>query len=291
MSYNVDNAIIMAAGTSSRFAPLSYEKPKALIDVKGEVLIERQIRQLQEAGITQIIIVLGYKKEKFYYLKDKYNVILVENDDYLTRNNNGSIYVVRDYLKNSYICSADNYFTVNPFESCVDDAYYSTLYANGKTSEWCVEEDTQGYICDVKVGGSNAWYMLGHVFWTAAFSKLFVEILLKEYSIPGTAGLLWEAIYMKHLDKLKLKVRRYEPEFIFEFDTLDELREFDKTYVNNTRSIILKQVAQELRCIESEIKNISAIKSNNTEQIGFEFICDSDKYQYTYEKKELKRVI
>lgn len=40
----VDNAIIMAAGTSSRFAPLSFERPKALIEVRGEILIERQIR-------------------------------------------------------------------------------------------------------------------------------------------------------------------------------------------------------------------------------------------------------
>ena len=42
----VDNAIIMAAGLSSRFAPLSYETHKALIKVKGEVLIERQIKQI-----------------------------------------------------------------------------------------------------------------------------------------------------------------------------------------------------------------------------------------------------
>ena len=35
----VDNAIIMAAGTASRFAPLSYELSKALIEVKGEILI------------------------------------------------------------------------------------------------------------------------------------------------------------------------------------------------------------------------------------------------------------
>ncbi|MBQ1982979.1 MAG: NTP transferase domain-containing protein, partial [Clostridia bacterium] len=49
--YQVDNAVIMAAGTASRFAPLSYERPKALISVKGEVLIERQIRQLKEAGV------------------------------------------------------------------------------------------------------------------------------------------------------------------------------------------------------------------------------------------------
>lgn len=53
--YKVDNAIIMAAGTSSRFAPLSYELPKALITVKGEVLIERQIKKLQMAGIKKLL--------------------------------------------------------------------------------------------------------------------------------------------------------------------------------------------------------------------------------------------
>ena len=58
--YNVDNAIIMAAGVSSRFAPLSYEKPKALITVNGEVLIERQIRQLREVGINEIVVVVGW---------------------------------------------------------------------------------------------------------------------------------------------------------------------------------------------------------------------------------------
>ena len=93
----VDNAIIMAAGTSSRFAPLSYERPKALIEVKGEILIERQIRQLKEAGINEIIIVTGYKSEQFNYLEKKFGVKLIYNPYYLTRNNNSSIYVVKDY--------------------------------------------------------------------------------------------------------------------------------------------------------------------------------------------------
>ena len=51
----VDNAVILAAGASSRFAPLSYERHKALIEVKGEVLIERQIRQLREGGVKRYI--------------------------------------------------------------------------------------------------------------------------------------------------------------------------------------------------------------------------------------------
>ena len=48
------NAIILAAGKSSRFAPFTYEKPKGLFCVKGQILIERQIEQLIEAGIDEI---------------------------------------------------------------------------------------------------------------------------------------------------------------------------------------------------------------------------------------------
>ena len=62
--YRVKNAVIMAAGMSTRFAPLSYEKPKALLRVKGELLIEREIRQLQEAGIRDITLVVGYMRRR-----------------------------------------------------------------------------------------------------------------------------------------------------------------------------------------------------------------------------------
>ena len=48
------NAIILAAGKSSRFAPFTYEKPKGLFRVKGEILVERQIEQLLQAGISDI---------------------------------------------------------------------------------------------------------------------------------------------------------------------------------------------------------------------------------------------
>ena len=76
----VNNAIIMAAGTASRFAPISYERPKALIEVRGEVLIERQIRQIQEAGINEIIIVTGYMAEQFDFRKD-FEIIIPHRQD------------------------------------------------------------------------------------------------------------------------------------------------------------------------------------------------------------------
>lgn len=288
MPYTVNNAVIMAAGTSSRFAPLSYERPKALTEVKGEILIERQIRQLQEAGIPEIILVVGYKMEQFFYLREKFGVKIVVNPDYLTRNNNASIYAVRSELRNTYICSADNYFARNPFEAVVDDAYYSAVYAAGATKEWCLQEDARGYINHVQIGGSDAWYMLGHVFWSEDFSREFVRILESVYSRPETADLLWESIYMEHLDTLKMRIRKYPEDTIFEFDTLDELRAFDSSYIDDTRSGILQTIAGQLGCAQREIVNVTAYKDLDNAASGFRFAVRDGIYTYSYETKEVR---
>lgn len=231
MKCKVDNAIIMAAGMAKRFAPLSHICPKPLLDVKGEILIERQIRQLREAGIYDIIVVTGYMKERFSYLKDKYNIEIVENPVYMERNNNSSIFAVKDYLQNSYICSADNYFTINPFEKEVEGgAYYSAIYADERTEEWCLSVDDQDCITGVMIGGTQQWYMIGHAFWAKDFSEKFVAILEKDYPKEETKNKLWEAIYIEHLNDLKMKIRRYQKGEILEFDSLYELGNFDVRY-------------------------------------------------------------
>ena len=283
----VDNAVIMAAGTSSRFAPLSYEKPKALIEVKGEILIERQITQLRESGIKEIYIVTGYMAEQFDYLKDKYGVYLVHNPFYLSRNNNSSIWVARNVIKNTYICSADNYFSINPFEKEVNYAYYAGVFTDGHTEEWCMQEDADGNIISVHVGGEKSWYMLGHTFWSERFSNQFLRILEREYNFPETADKLWEQIFIEHLDVLKMKIKKYAPSDIYEFDTLDELREFDVSYKSNSRSLILKNVANRLQVFEADIMKIKTIKGHDTAAIGFEFSALGKRYSYYYESKEI----
>lgn len=287
----VDNAIIMAAGTSSRFAPLSYERHKAMTVVKGEVLIERQIEQLKVAGIPEVVVVTGYKAEQFDYLAPKYGVKLIHNPDYLARNNNGSIWVARDVIGSSYICSSDNYFTSNPFEAEADGPYYAAEYAEGRTPEWCMEEDEEGYISSVTIGGANAWYMLGHAFWSSGFTSRFLEILEAEYGLEETRGKLWEKIFMEHLDELKMKVRKYRPGVIYEFDTMDELREFDRTYVADTRSTILKAVAARLGMGEKDIVRIRALKGSGTDALGFEFDCPTGHYSYLYRTGELTKPV
>ena len=285
----VDNAVIMAAGTSSRFAPLSYERHKAMTVVKGEVLIERQVEQLKAAGVPEIYIVTGYKAEQFDYLTPKYGVKLLHNPDYLTRNNNASIWAARIVLANSYICSSDNYFAENPFEAEVDDAFYAAEYAAGHTAEWCMTEDEHGYIDSVTIGGYNAWYMLGHTFWSKEFSNRFLSILEDEYNLPGTADKLWEKIFMAHLDVLKMRIRKYQPGVIYEFDTMDELREFDESYRTDTRSMLIKKIASQIDAKEEEIVQITGLKSLTTAAVGFQFNCKGESFKYEYATGKLTK--
>ena len=122
------NAIILAAGKSNRFAPFTYEKPKGLFRVKGDILIERQIEQLRTAGVKDIYIVVGYMKEKFFYLEKKYGVHLLVNNTFGIKGNIYSLYTAREYLENTFICCADHYFVYNPFtDSNVQNCSYSCL--------------------------------------------------------------------------------------------------------------------------------------------------------------------
>lgn len=286
--FKADNAVILAAGTASRFAPLSYEKHKALTVVKGDVLIEREIKQLKQAGINDIFIVTGYKAEQFEYLKPLYGVTLIYNSDFLSRNNNSSIYAAKNVIRNTYICSSDNYFCKNPFECEAEEAYYSAVYSKGETDEWCLTQKN-GYIANITIGGRNSWYMLGQAFWDENFSMKFLSILEKEYNRPETFGLLWEHILAAHLAELKMKIKKYPQGIICEFDTLEELRAFDTSYIFDTKCEILKEIAEKMRVTEAEISGVTAIKEYGCLASGFAFTVHGKRYIYEYDKCEIVR--
>lgn len=275
------NAIIMAAGMASRFAPLSLETPKALLNVKGEIMIERQISQLREAGIDEIVIVVGYLKEKFEYLKEKYQVTIVENPYYRQMNNFSTLYVAREYLKNTFICSADNYFTTNVFLEECNHAYYASEYVDGPTEEWCIQTDSNGKIEEVHVGGRNAWIMKGHVFFDQKFSEQLIPYLEEAFQEEKLWDEYWEDLFLKHTDQMKMCIKKYNTGVIEEFDSIDELREFDEKYKTCTGSKVLREAAEKLNCPEERLTGMAPLKERG-EVIGFEFLCDEKEYQYFY---------
>ena len=80
--------IILAAGMGSRLRPLTNDKPKCMIKLFNETLIERQIKIFHSCNINDITIVTGYRNEMI----DIPDVNYVKNENYETTNMNESLF-------------------------------------------------------------------------------------------------------------------------------------------------------------------------------------------------------
>lgn len=277
------NAIILAAGKSNRFAPFTYEKPKGLFRVRDEILIERQIEQLQEAGIEEIYVVVGYMKEKFFYLESKYNVKLVVNNQFGKKGNLYSLYVAKNYLANTFICCADHYFINNPFldKNIENISYRACAYQEGKFREFAVKVSDADVITELSVGGTNSLAMVGHAYMNGKFSTGFRFLMEQEINDFGIASMFWEEFYGKHIRELTFYKKEYLPEEILEFDNIDDLREFDSEFLLNVDSEIITNICNVLKCNPNDIDNISVINAGLT-NVSFAFWCNEIKYVYRH---------
>lgn len=277
------NAIILAAGKSDCFAPFTYEKPKGLFRVKGEILIERQIEQLKESGIEDIYIVIGYMKEKFFYLEQKYGVHLVVNNEFGKKGNLYSLYVVRQYLSNSFICCADHYFVTNPFieENSDNRSYRAVSYQTGKFREFGVMCSDADAITDLTIGGKDSLAMVGHAYMNEGFSQIFRKLMESEINDFGVASMFWEEFYAKHMRQLTFYKKEFSPNAILEFDSIDDLRTFDSEFLLNVDSEIITNICETLKCNPNAIIDISVINAGLT-NVSFAFECNGERYVYRH---------
>lgn len=95
-------AIILAAGIGSRLRPETYEKPKCLVNVMGQPILEYQLHALESTPIDEIIIVTGYMSQKVAkFIRNRKNrkfVRIVENQRYFETNNMYSLSLALDTL-------------------------------------------------------------------------------------------------------------------------------------------------------------------------------------------------
>ncbi len=277
--YKVDGALITAAGFGSRFVPLTFEMPKGLLEVFGERMIERQIRQLHEVGIFDITIAVGYLKEKFEYLIDKYQVKLLYNPEYSTKNTLTTIYRAMDVLrgKNMYVLSSDNWMRENMFHTWEPNSWYASTFMEGNTSEWVLQTNKKGRIQNSTIGGKDAWVMYGPVFFQKEFSDKFLPYIEEAYQTPGTEQFYWENILMQHFNELEMYINQQPPNQIYEFENLEELRLFDPKYQNHSDNEALQLIAKVFQVSESAITQIQCLKAGMTNQ-SFLFQLENKPY-------------
>ncbi|MGM9615755.1 MAG: NTP transferase domain-containing protein [Oscillospiraceae bacterium] len=266
------NAVILAAGFGMRMVPINTTTPKALLEVNGERLIDRLIKQLHEVGIQDITVVVGFMKDAFEYLIDEYGAKLVYNEDYAAKNNLSSLRLVIDEVSNTYIVPCDIWCDRNPFRR-------NELYS------WYMVSDLVDESSDVRVNrrmelvrvrdeaGGNA--MVGIAYLTEEQAAVVRERVRELSGDSRYDERFWEsALYAE--GRMIVQARIVHAADVVEINTYEQLRELDSDS-NQLKSDALSVIAEVLGCAERDITDIEVLKKGMTNR-SFLFTVRGRKY-------------
>ena len=265
------NAIILAAGFGMRMVPINLSTPKGLLEVNGEKLIERLIKQLHEAGVKDITVIVGFLKESFEYLIDEYGVDLVVNEEYAAKNNFHSLALVADRIHNSYIVPCDIWCRSNPFNSVELYSWYMVSDELDEESSVRINRKTELVKVTEKEDGNR---MIG-ISYLAGPEASEVSLKLKESDDEQHADRFWEDALIKK-DRMIISAKEIASSEVVEINTYEQLREVDSDS-NHLKSDAMGTIASALNCKERDIVDINVLKKGMTNR-SFIFTVNGSKY-------------
>lgn len=248
-------AILLAAGLGIKKSLFDAEIPKALLEIQGEILIERIIRQLNSVGVYEIHIVVGFAKERFEYLIDKYGVNLIVNSEYMSKNNLSSLTLAQKYLDNCYIVPCDLWCKANPFNEKELYSWYMVSDIDDEESSVRINRKQELAVLPFGQKGNK---MIGISYLLKSDAKIIGERLVKMNSDRRYKGAFWEeTLYEK--DKLLIGPRLVTDSDITEINNIVDLQELDAQ-----RFLPIKEISEALGIKEDEITDISVLKKGMT---------------------------
>lgn len=266
------NAIILAAGFGMRMVPINTQSPKALMEVNGEPLIERTIKQLHEVGVTNICVVVGFMKEQFEYLIDEFGVELIVNEEYAVKNNLHSLALAAEHLSNSYIVPCDIWCDRNPFHRHELYSWYMVSDLVDNESNVRVNRKMELVSVSEKQGG-NA--MVGISYLVEDQSKIVRERLKALDGNSRYDGAFWEETLYEN-DRMVVQARVVHANNVVEINTYEQLRELDEES-NHLKSDAINIIAKTLGVTTTDVVDITVLKKGMTNR-SFLFTCRDKKY-------------
>jgi CTP:phosphocholine cytidylyltransferase-like protein/thiamine kinase-like enzyme len=277
----IKNAVILAAGKSSKFFPPLYDRPKGLFEYRGERLIERQIRQLREAGVGEVTVVVGYEKELFFHLRDELGVRLVVSTGWADEGSMASLALAADALRGgAFLCAADHWFEGNPFLGFEPHGRSVRMVQklDDATREFVVDEAAGGRLSGMRNGAPSGLCMVGAAYLTAEFAEKMFSLWDTEHSWVGSKSLFWEQFWGRHANELPL-YGVPSPEGYREFDSLGDfgadgvLHNMDQAAVGN--------ICRLLECDAADISEVRPLNAGLT-NVSFSFVMRGERYVYRH---------
>ena len=266
------NAIILAAGFGMRMVPINTQTPKALIEIDGETLIERIIKQLHEVGIKNIYIIVGFMKEQFEYLIDEYDVELIVNEKYTSKNNLHSLYLASDYLANSYIIPCDIWTDRNPFSKHELYSWYMVTDLVDDESDVRVNRKRELVMVSNGKGGNS---MIGISYLTKKEADIVRQRLQEFDKNKRYDNVFWETTLYEG-DRMLVPAKVVHASDFVEINTYEQLRELDDES-NHLKSDAINVIVETFKVNSKDIVDIEVLKKGMTNR-SFLFTCKGQRY-------------
>ncbi|MBQ6746086.1 MAG: phosphocholine cytidylyltransferase family protein [Bacteroidaceae bacterium] len=110
--------VILAAGMAKRLRPLTDERPKCLLKVGQRTLLQRTVDAIVAAGVDELVIVTGYRKNMIVdFLKTNYPTLIIhfiDNPDFAHNNNIFSLWLTRPYTEGKDFLLLDSDILFDP---------------------------------------------------------------------------------------------------------------------------------------------------------------------------------
>lgn len=266
------NAVILAAGFGMRMVPINTQSPKALLEVNGETIIERTIKQLHEIGVTEIYVVVGFMKEQFEYLIDEYGVELVVNEHYAEKNNLHSLNLVAEHISNTYIIPCDIWCMKNPYSR---NELYSWYMVNDLVDDESMVRVNRKMELAVTTDGQAGNMMVG-ISYLAEPQATIIRDRLKAFDKDKRyEKSFWEEVLIDN-DRMIVYAKIAHSFDTVEINTFEQLRELDENS-NNLKSDAIEIIANALQVNKNEIVDINILKKGMTNR-SFIFSCRNQRY-------------
>lgn len=262
-------AIILAAGICTRMVPINTSIPKALLNVNGDIIIEKQINYLNSVGISEIYVVVGYMKEKFEYLIDKFNIKLIVNPLYNVRNNYYSLYLLKEKLNNCYIIPSDIVMYSNPFSNFELYSWY--MLANEHDINSNVKINRNREILKFR---NNCIKMIGIAYITFNDAEK-IKNNLNKLVIDNMFDSFWEKA-LEDENKYLVKAKIVNSSDYYEINSYEDLRNIDSKCVE-LEHLAIDIICESLNVLPNDIVNIKSLKKGMTNK-SFSFQINDCKY-------------
>lgn len=109
--------VILAAGMAKRLRPLTDTRPKCLLEVAGRTLLERTIDALYQAGISEFVVVTGYRADMirdFLNSRFPFTIHFLNNPDYAHNNNIYSLWMAGQVVRGHEFLLMDSDILCDP---------------------------------------------------------------------------------------------------------------------------------------------------------------------------------